>query len=541
MSPEALLATSLRVSTNSATLLIGPTGATKSTQLAHFAEYVKEVHGGTTRVYSTDGGGWPGHVERLIRFGVMEVWRLRTRGLDLAFETMTRATMGYWPARIKKLTGESPYNCPLLPPIALKYLSICPKCGGHSKEATSQSAIGPHPCAICKFMIPAGQLVVQKSVQQHPAFAHVKAVAFEGITSMGDWAMEDMGTRQGKGELQGEKTALGGVVRSGEMVFGSTNRAHYGFGQSRQHEWVNNSNGIPNLAVPPVWTALTLEASDEGGLKIVGPRLVGQAKTDQAPAWFGNCIEVGYTKDERSGRRQLHMYLSEFIDDEGRRHLIKNRAEPGKLPTRMSDPELEEDAAGNITNPQVCGTQANLGLFFRLLDQALSEGVQEGREKYGEPSVVDDSVTDWSGGEAPGVPVAAKPMAKIAASGPAPVAAQGAGASPAASAPPSPSGIAIKPRVAVRKAPTKPAVVQQAEQQASKPIGAQLLESVAQLSHDETEQAGQPTEAAPPLPMDPPAPVSSPPLTVAPPSASKPGQPKAWAPPVRRVPPTPPA
>lgn len=106
--------------------------------------------------------------------------------------------------------------------------------------------------------------------------------------------------------------------------------------------------------------------------------------------------------------------------------------------------------------------------------------------------------------------------------------------------------MAIKPRVAVRKA-VKPKVVEQAEAQAQKPVGVQLLESVAAIASEDLPTEEEATQLAaavaePPLPMDPPAgTVSSPPLTVAPPTASKPGQPKAWAPPVRRVPPKPPA
>ena len=50
--------------------------------------------------------------------------------------------------------------------------------------------------------------------------------------------------------------------------------------------------GIPNLLVPPVFTALSMEDTDEGALSIVGPKIAGRAKTDEAGQWVGNCLEA---------------------------------------------------------------------------------------------------------------------------------------------------------------------------------------------------------------------------------------------------------
>ena len=552
---EQVLSAPVRVSTNAATLIMGNTGGGKSSQIATLAEYVRDNYGKVTRIYMADGGGWPGKVEALIRVGVIEVWRMKTRGgtddaSGLTFETIQRATNGYWPAQIKKLSGESPTGCVLLPPVVLRYVSMCPKCGATTKTAPSQSAIGPHACPQCKTQILGAQLIVRKVVQQHPAFVHVGAVVYEGLTSMGNWAMQDIATRQGKGELQGEKSALGGVVRSGELVFGSTNRAHVGFAQNRAQEWVGNSNGIPNLVIPPVWTALTLETTDEGGLSVLGPRLEGRAATDQAPAWFGNCLEAAQTKDEGNGKKQYHLFLSEFIDDNGRRHLIKNRAEPGTLPVKLSDPQLEEDADGYVTNPEVAFSGANLGRFFQLLDEALAKGVASAKAKYGDPTVVDDAVTDWTMGESVAVaaPVVRKPVgagAVAVAVAAAPVTSSDTPAAPAPAA--KKPVIARRPVVKPAKQAAGLAQPTPIAEQAQKAVAEQLAEAVEDITR-QTQEAGNVSavaeaaalQAEPPLPMDPPEGLTSPPLAVAAP-ASKPGQAKAWASPVRRVPPKPPA
>jgi hypothetical protein len=120
-----------------------------------------------------------------------------------------------------------------------------------------------------------------------------------------------------------------------------------------------------------------MEASDEGGLPIVGPKLPGRAATDEAPAWFGNVFEMGKTADD-AGHEHFTLFLRPFTDAQGRRHLLKTSASPTGLPERLVDP---------IDQPWA---QANLGLVFTMLDadlrRALSEEIAGAPGLAGTPS-----------------------------------------------------------------------------------------------------------------------------------------------------------
>ena len=110
---------------------------------------------------------------------------------------------------------------------------------------------------------------------------------------MGSVVLDHMDESRGAGQIGGEKSAFGGTVVSGSVKFGGSNRADIGFGQTRARQCVHNSLSIPYLVEGPVFTALSMEATDEGGLPIVGAKLPGRAATDEASSWFGNVAEMG--------------------------------------------------------------------------------------------------------------------------------------------------------------------------------------------------------------------------------------------------------
>ena len=93
---------------------------------------------------------------------------------------------------------------------------------------------------------------------------------------------------------------------------------------------MNNSLSIPYLVEGPVFTALSMEATDEGGLPIVGAKLPGRAATDEASAWFGNVFEMGKTIDD-AGKEHFTLFLRPFTDAQNRRHLLKTSASPTGL------------------------------------------------------------------------------------------------------------------------------------------------------------------------------------------------------------------
>src|SRR5665213_2393207 len=318
---------------NSATLIMGVTGSGKSALLATLARYLWKTYKRVTVIHSTDGGGIPTQVQALMEAGIIWLYRLRTRDLadgSLSFETCYRATQGWLPRTVNRATGETTPGCEMVPPITEAYAMHCPQ--GHLvKTVPFQSMLTPSLCPTCKVLTDKSNAKVAKTSHPTKGFEQIGAICFDGLTSMLSWMMSDMGQRSGRLELKGEEGAIGGKIISGDLKLGGNTRSHVGFAQSRAEELVLNSLSIPNLVVPPVFTALTMEATDEGGLSIRGPKLAGRARTDEGPSWFGNCLETAVVKTDKD-ERQFRLYLSEYTDAEGVRHLCKHRAAPGTMP-----------------------------------------------------------------------------------------------------------------------------------------------------------------------------------------------------------------
>src|SRR5437762_12957491 len=291
-----------------ATLILGVPGAGKTSLLAGFCEYLWEVYGKVLLLYSWDGGAIPTHVQRRMKQGLIRYWRARTRSAPgLGLETLYLASRGYWPRRINAETGETAPAVELVPPVTTRYQVTCPK--GHALQTVpSRSLVVPMFCTPCGQYVGQSDLQVAETATRTKGFEQIGGVAFDGLTSMSDVVLDHNDMARGEGLIGGEKAAFGGVVQSGSLKFGGTNRADIGFGQSRARQFVQNSLSIPYLVEGPVFTALSFEAADEGGLPIVGPKLPGRAATDEASAWFGNVMEMGRTPDE-SGRSCFTLFL----------------------------------------------------------------------------------------------------------------------------------------------------------------------------------------------------------------------------------------
>lgn len=506
------------VHVNSATLIMGVTGSGKSALLATLAKYVWRRYHKVTRLYTTDGGGFPMQIQALMQLGIMQVWRMRTRDLpdgSLSFETCMRATLGWWPKRINPTTGETQPGVELVPPITEQYDMHCPN--GHLvRSVPFQSTLTPTLCPQCQTLTSKANMQVSKSSHQTQGFENVGAVCFDGISSMLSWMMADMGMRAGRLELKGEEGAIGGKIISGDMKFGGSSRSHYGFAQSRAEELALNALSIPGLVVPPTFTALTLETDDEGDLRIRGPKLAGRAKTDEAPQWFGNCLETMVVKDDKD-RRCFRLALSEFIDDAGVRHLVKNRADPGALPVYLEDPPL---VAG--TEKQTAFQQFNLGVFFTLLETALASSVADGHAEFPDAPGVPDGVVEVGEAGAAHVPGADAGAGATTATSPAAIPA--AVGTPAAT----PAGTTAKasaPRAAAPRPAARPAA------QTSK----------APATAPATPPPAAPPAAATPAPAAATTTVAAPAPPTTAPAAALAGsvQPPAWAPPGAPRPPAP--
>jgi hypothetical protein len=381
-----------------ATLILGVPGAGKTSLLASFAQYLWETYSRVLLLYSWDGGAIPTELQKLMKQGLIRFWRARTRSAEsLGIETLYLASKGYWPRTINVETGETSPAVDLIPPVTTVYRVLCSKSGTPLAQLPLRAQVGPTYCATCKTLHALGELTVVEDVHRTRGFEAVGGVAFDGLTSMTGVVMEHMDHSRGQGLIGGEKPAFGGVVVSGSIKLGGNNRADVGFGQTRGQQFVNNSLSIPHLVEGPVFTALSMEATDEGGLPIVGAKLPGRAATDEASAWFGNVYEMGKEADDQ-GREHFVLYLRPFTDPQNRRHLLKTSASPTGLPEKLVDPL---DAPWQ---------QANLGLVFRLLDEDLRRALAE--EVPGAPGLA-GTPTEY--GETFSVPAAPTTVAPAAA------------------------------------------------------------------------------------------------------------------------------
>ena len=428
-----------------ATMVLGVPGAGKTSLLATFARYLWETHQRVLLLYSWDGGAIPTDLQKLMRQGLIRFWRARTRSAEgLGIETLYQATKGYWPRSINAETGETSPGVDLVPPVTALYTVACRKTGEKLATLPTVGVITPTWCPACKTLHPLAELNIAETVKRTVGFEMVGGVAYDGLTSMTNEVLSFMDHARGQGQVGGEKSAFGGVILSGSIKLGGTNRADIGLGQSRGREFVNNSLSIPYLVEGPVFTALSMEATDEGGLPIVGAKLPGRAATDEASSWFGNVFEMGKSADE-AGKERFTLFLRPFTDAQNRRHLLKTSSSPTGLPDMLVDP---------IDAPWA---QANLGLVFKLLDQDLQRALAE--EIPGAPGMAQTptsygetfSVTPAPAGApaAPAVPV----VATLAGAGLQPLVAPPVAAGGLAGAPPMAVGGA--PIVTARKRPPK--------------------------------------------------------------------------------------
>lgn len=395
---------------SAATLVIGSSGSGKSSILATLAEWGWQHFHKWSSYYLCDSGGVPTQVQGLVNRGIIKLWRLRTRsGAGLAPETIHRASQGWWPRRINPLTGEVDPTVELVAPVT-ETISVSCAAGHPYQVVRFSSQIKPGVCATCGVAVRAENWKLARTSTVTRGFEGRGFCLFDGLYSAGEWLLDDLSHRQ----LGGEQSRLGGVVESGGLRFGENNRAQVGFTQTRAASWLANANSIPGLIVPPVWTALIKEGELEG-LRIKGPDLgAGQAKTAVAPQWVGNCIETAVVEED--GKKYRRLYLQEYIDKDGFRHLLKIRSFPGMIPSFLQDEDRDDMAEHERF------VNFNLGLLHDLFEKSRialearyvekypdAPGVVVEAEEFGEGplSAVPSPAGSGSGGSAPAAPAPA--------------------------------------------------------------------------------------------------------------------------------------
>jgi hypothetical protein len=359
---------------NAVTLITGPTTAGKSSLLATLAEWLWAKKKKITRLYTADGGGYPTRMNSLIQLGIVQVWKPRTRaegGEGLVEETLMRASQGWWPRIWDPSTGNTVTDVELVPPVELTYKLLCPQ--KHVVKTVKQrSALSQQgTCETCKITVSLGNGTVEIGAVQSPGFEEVGAMCWEGVTSMGSWMMSSLADRTVGGTAGGGEGSIG-RVKSGSMVFGSNNRAHYGFAQQHIEKWLLNSTAIPNLLIPPHWTGLEGMIGENSALPFWGPDIPGSAKSGQVPQWVENYLGAQMVADDK-GKLRRRLYLSEYRGDDGFPHYYKNRGEAGTMPSFLEDAPGDAPFSG-----------FNLGMFYDLLEKA-EQGTRKAiTEKYPE-------------------------------------------------------------------------------------------------------------------------------------------------------------
>lgn len=380
-----------------ALLIIGVSGAGKTSLIATFADYLWETYDRILLLYSWDGGAIPTQIQKKIHQGLIRFWRVRTRSAPgLSLESLYFATKGYWPRQITPSTGETTPAIELVAPVTTRY-ELSTLDGRLLKIVPSASLIKPTLDPTTGQMLTVDKLMVKETVVRTKGFELVGGVAFDGLTSMANVVMDNQDYLRGHGLIGGEKSSFGGVVQSGQIKFGGNNRADVGFAQTRANQFVSNSLSIPYLLEGPVFTGLSTEGTDKGGLSVVGVDLPGQAALTQAPQWFGNICEADVVNDDQ-GLPHYALNLTKFTDPQGRLHLLKTSASPWGVPDKLIDPAK---GAGQPFS------EFNLGKVFKLLDldleRALAEdplpgapGMPDQLVEYGEPARVEERLADPS-------------------------------------------------------------------------------------------------------------------------------------------------
>lgn len=424
------------MNTNEVLLVTGSSGSGKTSLIGTSAEWVWEHYKKITRLYSIDGGAYGTKIDALVRLGIIEVFKPRTRvtggGEGLVEETCTLICEGAWPERVNPETGAVDPGCKLISPITTAFEMYCG--AGHLlKKALSERALTPTLCSQCSKTIGLDTAKISRVSVAEPDFERVGAVAFDGITSISDWMMESLAERQGRNELGGEKGAIN-PIRSGGVIIGSNNRAHYGTAQTAARKWIHRMATIPNLKLPVIVTGL--EARSDGSadlaLPFYGPSIAGQAMTGKVPQWVGNYLGTQVVIDEK-GNKQWRLYLTDYRGEDQVPHKYKTRAEyAGMLP------EFLADAPGD---PAFSGF--SLGKFFDLLEAATTKSMDQIKGRFPDAPGI-DKLKERYASPLP-APVVVPPQIPIA---------------PRMAAPtPSPSAQAApRPALPVAKPPTKPPV-----------------------------------------------------------------------------------
>lgn len=350
-------------STASADLAVGDTGTGKSSLIGTYALEIFRATGKKTRLYSFDSGGYGALITALVTKGIIEVWRVKSRDPDgtrgMALGTCHLAALGCWPITRDPKTGDSPLGVALVAP-TITWLVGKDAAGNIKGRWLQEASIPPELRSSIK---------TERVREITPGFEEVGGVAFDGLTSMSAYSMEELNTRAGNNELGGVQGNMK-PINSGGIQFGVAGMGGIGFVQNRVRSWASAMATIPNLVRQPLVTALKARG-DEKGMPIYGPQVEGKAVTHAIPSWFGNCLglEAVPTRDHDGNPSvEYRIYLQPYaLGDDPTVNKCKNRGNDPSLPTYISDPP-----GASLENKQLYSVWG-MQTIYRLLDAAVGK------------------------------------------------------------------------------------------------------------------------------------------------------------------------
>jgi len=278
--------------------LYGPSSTGKTTAFGTLAKLIYDETGKPSRLYSADGGGW-GTIQHLVDAGIVAALDIGQRAYP--FEAMRDATQGAWPADLKDPTS------PMLPAFLYSYVAKCLQCEKvvwkGDKAPDSKLALA---CDKCKVPV---QARVVREPNARNGIEKCGVVGFEGLTAYGEMLLDNMSDRSARGEKIGEDTAV--RFKDGSVDVGAISRSSYGIAQRRVKSAVHESRHLPVDYI--VWTALKARGTDdEKRVPVFGPRLVGQASTDDIPRWFGPTLSMALWPN--AGKLERRLYLTSYFE-----------------------------------------------------------------------------------------------------------------------------------------------------------------------------------------------------------------------------------
>ncbi len=278
--------------------IYAPTGDGKTSLLGTFARGLHEATGKKTRIYTADGG--PFLDRDLVEAGVVEIWN--TSAATYPFERLREICSGAWPEDIADA------DSPLISAVeAVRYVAQCIQCKKVWHDSEKLPSLDPILCTVCKRPVP---LKIRRKVNEENGIGKVGAIFYEGLTAFAEKLMDNMSLRSARGEKIGEDVAV--KFRDGAENVAGSSRSSYGIAQRRLKAAVDLTQNLPVDYV--AWSATKARATDdERRIPVFGPKIVGNAATDDVPRWFGPTLAL-VTVPLTGGLTERRLYLTKFFE-----------------------------------------------------------------------------------------------------------------------------------------------------------------------------------------------------------------------------------